>query len=427
MSHFTVMVIGENVDDLLEPYWELDLPEDELKDDHRSVFNDCTEQVLTVYETETQKNYYASNFDLTPRNIEGLGFELSRQEKLEVARKNEGKDKLWRKLRQAHKDGREVFIPAHLDHTYLGNPSHIEVKRRGARAKDLFFKREEEQTTRAGEQGYVWKPVEPPTDVPMNEMYDSPDTLAREYYGYAREEDEDGTVRYGYYHNPNAKWDWFQVGGRWAGFLQLREEVEMGDNKPNFSWGWDAVAQNEVIEKKRVDQAKFKDIDWERMMAENGERARETWKLLAQEVGVDENGRICQPQKGWQETLATFEGAENRSALVDAFRTEYQAQPVVQRFMALCAKHRDRFGIFEDIEHYACTEDEYVRLGRNNAISTYAVITPDGKWHSSGDMGWWGMSSESDDERKKWSFDFYESFLSNLDPETQITIVDCHI
>src|ERR1039458_4522924 len=33
-----------------------------------------------------------------------------------------------------------------------------------------------------------------------------------EYNGYRRDEEKD---KYGYWDNPNKKWDWYQVGGRW--------------------------------------------------------------------------------------------------------------------------------------------------------------------------------------------------------------------
>ena len=39
MSHFTVMVIGENPEKQLDPFWELDLEEAKLKKDYRAVSN----------------------------------------------------------------------------------------------------------------------------------------------------------------------------------------------------------------------------------------------------------------------------------------------------------------------------------------------------------------------------------------------------
>lgn len=60
-------------------------------------------------------------------------------------------------------------------------------------------------------------------------------------------------------------------------------------------------------------------------------------------------------------------------------------------------------------------------------LCTYAVLTADGQWHSPGEMGWWGISSETEDEYDKWKREFADRFLLNADPELELTIVDCHI
>ena len=71
------------------------------------------------------------------------------------------------------------------------------------------------------------------------------------------------------------------------------------------------------------------------------------------------------------------------------------------------------------------TKESYVI--RNSNFETYAVVTPDGKWNSAGTMGWFGMSSESDEEAIKWSNEFYNSFIKDANKNLRITIVDCHI
>ncbi len=51
MSHFTVMVIGDDIDAQLEPFWELALsPEEAAAADPRSKFNDCTDEVDEKWE-----------------------------------------------------------------------------------------------------------------------------------------------------------------------------------------------------------------------------------------------------------------------------------------------------------------------------------------------------------------------------------------
>jgi hypothetical protein len=51
------------------------------------------------------------------------------------------------------------------------------------------------------------------------EQYSSVQEYMQKWHGYIQEGDE-----YGYYHNPNAKWDWWVVGGRWGFFLMLKDK-----------------------------------------------------------------------------------------------------------------------------------------------------------------------------------------------------------
>ena len=50
------------------------------------------------------------------------------------------------------------------------------------------------------------------------EKYHTMDKLAKEYFCYRKV-----NGRYGYMSNPNAKWDWYQEGGRWSGYLTNKE------------------------------------------------------------------------------------------------------------------------------------------------------------------------------------------------------------
>ena len=60
--------------------------------------------------------------------------------------------------------------------------------------------------------------------------------------GYEIDSDENLLSTY----NPNSKWDWWVIGGRWSGYLVLKERAENGD----------------II---KVDQADFNGIDWDYM------------------------------------------------------------------------------------------------------------------------------------------------------------------
>jgi len=61
-------------------------------------------------------------------------------------------------------------------------------------------------------------------------------------------------------------------------------------------------------------------------------------------------------------------------------------------------------------------------------IITYAVITPDGEWHSKGKMFWWGISDETEEQARNWELNFYDHIIKPyLSNEFFVTILDCHI
>lgn len=65
-------------------------------------------------------------------------------------------------------------------------------------------------------------------------------------WGYQLDEEENLLSTY----NPYSKWDWYCEGGRWDGFIHLKEKDENGDPL-------------------RVNQALFKEIDWDYMLKNN--------------------------------------------------------------------------------------------------------------------------------------------------------------
>ena len=71
------------------------------------------------------------------------------------------------------------------------------------------------------------------------------------------------------------------------------------------------------------------------------------------------------------------------------------------------------------------TKENYATI--MSQFSTYAVVTPDGEWHAPGEMGWFGCSSENDDEYNDWESNYKKRFIDTADPDWILTIVDCHI
>lgn len=59
-------------------------------------------------------------------------------------------------------------------------------------------------------------------------------------------------------YNPNAEWDWYQIGGRWAGRIKVKEGIE--PERPNFGWTWNENIKEQMINERRTDSALLKDI-----------------------------------------------------------------------------------------------------------------------------------------------------------------------
>lgn len=162
--------------------------------------------------------------------------------------------------------------------------------------------------------------------------------------GYENELSPDGDLLSTY--NPNSKWDWYTIGGRWAGMLILK-------GKSKKARGCNAAFASE--------------IDFEAMQSK-------------------------------------------AAAELQPYEEAMQSPFMKEEYM------RERFP----------TEEEYIK--RATAFSTYAVVTPDGRWHAPGDMGWWGMSSETSEDERAWELSYYDRFIKPaVENNWYLVIVDCHI
>lgn len=89
----------------------------------------------------------------------------------------------------------------------------------------------------------------------IKEMYSTFDQFVSDWHGY---HEKRGDV-WGRMTNPNAKWDWWVIGGRWTGSLILRDEnVWHGVGKPGLFGSYDP-------DPLKADYARKGDINWEAM------------------------------------------------------------------------------------------------------------------------------------------------------------------
>lgn len=58
-------------------------------------------------------------------------------------------------------------------------------------------------------------------EYPVKLAYPTFESYMEDYCGYYFDEEMQD---YGYWQNPNAKWDWYEIGGRWSGSLEVRDD-----------------------------------------------------------------------------------------------------------------------------------------------------------------------------------------------------------
>jgi len=175
----------------------------------------------------------------------------------------------------------------------------------------------------------------------------SVDDLLTPYYEGAMDDENDATPdgEISSTINPDPKWDWYEIGGRWKDMLILK-------GKPN-----DAP----------VNTALVADIDFEAMEKRSKSELRPYEEFINNSFYNKEHMLKCYPnKKEYNERMITF--------------------------------------------------------------NTYAVITPDGKWHEPGVMGWFGLTEATPEAEREWDLSYFNRFLKPaLEEKWHVTIVDCHI
>lgn len=189
------------------------------------------------------------------------------------------------------------------------------------------------------------------------------------YYGYAYNEELDEC---GYLCNPYAKWDWYQLGGRWSDSLKLKPGCT--GNCGERSWTNESFPPRDGY----CDQARLKDVDFA-MDQDAYNAAARFWEIVVEGQPL-RDGETAEQFRPW-------------------FTREY---------------YLSQFG----------DKDTYAR--DMASFSPWAFVTPDGEWHENGEMGWFGANNANADSRRKFE-DTLRKTLLEADPNVWISIVDCHI
>lgn len=326
MSHFTVLIIGDDFQKQLAPFKEYDggIPSDEMKP--LLVFEDTTD--------EHMKDYMEKSHTMVQLPDGELRYPWDEEFKLP----------------------KKSFLDADKFHYPLGTVE-----------KEVFFK-------------------------------DQFATFGEYMKNYCEEEPNAEKGLYGFFTNPNSKWDWYRVGGRWSGFftakpgkIGLRGELAYGMKQPTSD---------------QFDVMLAGDINWQAMREKHEKKAIESYdSVIDQCVGIE------RPEwKSWEEVRDILHPGDIMKA-----KEVYWAHPFIQAV--------SKTGAWETSD-YLKTKEQFVKDWSDECCRTHAIIK-DGEWYEKGSMGWWGCVSDekpADEWNKMW-----DEIVNNLPADTWLTVVDCHI
>lgn len=237
---------------------------------------------------------------------------------------------------------------------------------------------------------------------------EEPDLANAHKYGWLRVDEAGEVVEVIDRTNPNKRWDWWTVGGRWTGFLTLKPGCtgDLGDiGVSEMFYSHEERVALAVERTYRADCAKKGDIDFAAMRAEAEREAAGRYDRAHTLIGDH-------PIRTWEEVRTAHPGD-----ISDA-RKEYWEQP------ATVALREDRDLAWEGPDQFAVSRDTYLARARNAAGRTFAVVK-DGEWFERGKMGWFASvaGDVGDDE---WDRQF-AALVDGLADDTLLTVVDCHI
>jgi hypothetical protein len=237
--------------------------------------------------------------------------------------------------------------------------------------------------------------------------YSTLDDFIAKYAGYKKDET---TGRYGYWENPNKKWDWWAIGGRWSGYFPVKAEGAVRLGKKSWTMG------DEEPEAGHADFTRKRDIDWD-LVATKTREAIEKF------------------HNGWEQVIAgkrldAFDGPEATARRIGLLETR-QGPPLPGEedraipWATLVSPGDDRAGW-----HYIWTRVSLGDLFGKYAdsfspIAGYAYLDESG-WHEPGEMSWFGFSSDTPETLLAHKQSFTQ-WLKATPDDAWLVAVDCHI
>lgn len=244
--------------------------------------------------------------------------------------------------------------------------------------------------------------------------------------------------------NPNAKWDWWTVGGRYSGRLAPGYDPEKDPENLEtcFLCGGRGKRNDEIGSRQRLANPEFKCNGCDG----DGKRAKfpSDWKdvgNIAQWGALDLS--LLEKAKVSERRAIVDEMCAKSGLSAEDLETGYQAYRSANAIWRELPHPRPRgkdygewllthpngelaaaYNAADTWSSIKTTDGQTVEqwIEAAPAISAYAAVI-DGHWCASGEMGWFGTSTDENDDWQKQM----EAILARIQPTDYVAFVDCHI
>jgi len=228
---------------------------------------------------------------------------------------------------------------------------------------------------RMGGSEYEHPPGSEKVETPLRERYVTFEEYMADYCGYTERDSK--AKRYGSWRNPNQKWDWYQIGGRWTGYLPLKSGAAGASGEPGLMTKANA-------DRTKADICRISDVDFDRVAIDSRVAAEEFWT---------EWQRFCDGAE-----FPAFDGPRNKALSLGLLSCKDADELTGSEWKAVKWSRQikpgvDRFDVLVDIAR----EDFFAKY--TNAfcsVKTWAYLDATG-WSEPGKIGWWACSSEFDE------------------------------
>ena len=188
--------------------------------------------------------------------------------------------------------------------------------------------------------------------------------FVRQYSSYSL---KDGDIYTTY--NPNSKWDWYQIGGRFGSRLPLTNEALKKEYSEYANYPFTDIAPINYVNWK-----------YKHLTEEEKNKIRRWWEINIYDMPLKEG------------------------------------------------EEKDKYLFYNPKYYERRYRDAETDIKVQEIINFFAVITPDGKWYAPSNMGWWACTDGEPEDELKFDLEFYDRFIKpNLDSDLICTVVDCHI